>query len=86
MIVGQQQRIQDAIALGQMAADADAAGLFAANQDVALQHEVADVLEADAAFVQLAAILRAMRSIMRVVLKARTTSPGHACASAATRE
>src|SRR5581483_907374 len=36
---------------------ADAARLFAANKNVPLQHEVANVLEADTAFVQLAAIL-----------------------------
>ena len=39
--VGQQQRIEQAVALGQMALEADAAGLLAAHDDLALQHEVA---------------------------------------------
>ena len=39
-----------------MAADADAAGLFAADQDVLLEHEITDVLEADTVLVQLAAV------------------------------
>ena len=40
--VGQQQRVQQAVALGQVALEADAARLFAAHHDLALQHVVAD--------------------------------------------
>ncbi len=35
-----------------MALDADSARLFAANEDVVLQHEIADVLEPNAVFVE----------------------------------
>src|SRR5579859_5032485 len=52
----QQQGVEDAIALGKMTGDADAARLLAANEDVALEHEIADELEADAALMQLASV------------------------------
>ena len=55
----QQQRIQNAVALGQVATNADSAGFLAADEDVALEHEVADVLEADTALVHFAAVFRA---------------------------
>src|SRR5438270_12694810 len=55
--IGEQESVEQAVALGQMALEADAAGLFAADQDLPLQHEVADVLEADAALQQLASML-----------------------------
>ncbi len=55
--VGQQQGVQDAVALGKMARDADAAGLFAADQDfAAAEHDVADVLEAYAVLDQFAMV------------------------------
>ena len=56
--VGDEQRIQQAIALRQMAADSDAAGLLAADQDVFGEHQVADKLEANAMLVQLASVTR----------------------------
>ncbi len=40
--VGEKQGVEQAVALGQVALEADAAGLFAAHDDFALQHEVAD--------------------------------------------
>src|SRR5437868_209606 len=55
--VGEQQAIQYAVALRKMASDTDAARLLAANQDVTFEHEVADVLEADAALIELAVML-----------------------------
>ena len=57
--VGEQQRVEQAVALGQMALKADAAGLFAAHDDFALEHVVADILEADAVLDELAAVFRA---------------------------
>src|SRR5260370_5901390 len=48
--------MEDATALGKMAGDADASGFFSADEDLALQHEIADVLEANAALVQLASV------------------------------
>ena len=42
-----------------MALEADAAGLFAAHQDFALQHQVADIFEADAVLDELAAVFQA---------------------------
>ena len=57
--VGEQQGVEQAVALGQMALEADAAGLFAAHHDFALEHVVADKLEADAVFDELAAVLGA---------------------------
>ena len=38
--VGEQQAVEQAVALGQVALEADAAGLLAAHDDFALQHEV----------------------------------------------
>ena len=55
--VGQQERVQQAVALGQVALEADAARFLAAHHDFALQHVVADELEADAVFEQFAAVL-----------------------------
>ncbi len=54
--LGEEERVEQAVALREMAADADAAGLFAADQDLLREHEVADVLEADAVLVQFAAV------------------------------
>ncbi len=54
--VGEQQRVEQAVALGQVALEADAAGLLAAHDDFALQHVVADKLEADAVLDELAAV------------------------------
>ena len=54
--VGEEQRVEQAVALRQVSADADAARFLAADEDVLLEHEVADVLEADAVLVQLAAV------------------------------
>ena len=45
--LGQQQGVQKAVALRQVSLDADAPALFAADQHVARQHVLADVLEAD---------------------------------------
>ena len=56
--VGEQQRVEQAVALGQVALEADAARLLAAHDDFALQHVVADKLEADAVLDELAAVLR----------------------------
>jgi hypothetical protein len=55
--VGQQQRVEQAVALRQVALEADAARLLAAHQNLPLQHVVADILEADAVLDQLAAVL-----------------------------
>jgi hypothetical protein len=74
--VGEQQRVEQAVALGQVALEADAARLFAAHHDLALQHVIADVLEADAVLVSSRPCLAQMRSSILVVLKARVTSPG----------
>ena len=57
--VGEKQRVEQAVALGQMALEADAAGLFAAHDDLALEHVVADKLEADAVLDEFAAVLLA---------------------------
>ena len=43
------------VAFGKIEAGADAAAFFAADQDVLLEHELADVFEADGDFVELAA-------------------------------
>ncbi len=51
---GQQQRDDGGVALGQIKLGADAAGLFAAQQDVALEHQLADVLESDGHFMHAA--------------------------------
>ena len=56
--VGEQQGIQQPIALRQVAADADAARLLAADQDLLFQHQVAHILEADPVFMQRAPVLR----------------------------
>src|SRR5205807_394069 len=55
--VGQQQSIEKAIALRQVALDADSAGLLSADEDLALQHQVTDVFESNAALDQFAAML-----------------------------
>src|ERR1035438_4075103 len=57
--VGQEKRIKQAIALRQVALEADAARLLAAHHDLPLQHVVADEFEADAVLDQLAAVLGA---------------------------
>ncbi len=44
---GQQQRHHRCIALGQIQFGADPPGFFAAQQDVALEHQLADIFEAD---------------------------------------
>ena len=54
--VGEKQTVEQAVALGQVTLEADAAGFFAAHDDFALEHEVNDILEADAVFDELAAI------------------------------
>src|SRR5260370_2003041 len=46
------------VAVGKIEAGADAAAFFADNQNILLEHQVADVLEADGDFVELAAELR----------------------------
>src|SRR5712692_2564680 len=46
------------VALGKIEAGADAAAFFAANQNILLEHQLADVLEADGDFVELAPELR----------------------------
>ncbi len=56
--VGDQQGVQDAVALRQVALDADAAGFLAAHENVVRQHEVDDVFETDAVFVQGPAVFR----------------------------
>src|SRR6185312_994337 len=54
--VGQQQRVEQAVALGQVALKADAAGLLATHDDFALEHVVANKFEADAVLDELAAV------------------------------
>ena len=54
--VGKKQGIEKTVALGQVALEADTSGFFAAHDDFALQHVVADELEADAVLDQLAAV------------------------------
>ncbi len=55
--VGEQQRVEEPVAFGQMLADTDAARLFAANEYLAREHQVDHVFEADAVLVQRAAVL-----------------------------
>src|SRR6516162_377323 len=54
--VRQQKGVQQTISLRQVAAYADAARFFTADEDVAIQHEIADVFETDAAFMQLTTV------------------------------
>ncbi len=54
----QQQAVQHPIPLRQMPADAHATRLFAADQNVFRQHQVAHILKADAMLMQLAAVFR----------------------------
>jgi hypothetical protein len=53
--VGEHEAVEQAVALGQVALEADAAGLLAAHDDFALEHEVDDILEADTMLDKLAA-------------------------------
>ena len=55
---GKQQRVDRGVALGQVQLGSDAAAFFAAQQNVAFQHAVADVFEADGSFPDLAAEFR----------------------------
>src|ERR1700740_676193 len=50
----QEKRGNGRVTLGQVQASADPTALFAANQDVLLEHEFADIFEADGNFVKLA--------------------------------
>ena len=50
--LGDQQPRENAVALGNEVAESDAAALFPADQNVARQHQVSDVFEADRRFVQ----------------------------------
>ena len=43
----EEKRIENTVAFGDMALDADAARLFSANKDVVIQHQVGDVLESN---------------------------------------
>ena len=56
--VGQQQTVEQSIPLRQVSGDSDAAGLLSPDKNVLLQHQVADILEADAVLVQLAPVFR----------------------------
>ncbi len=51
----QEERGNRGVALGQVKAGADAPAFFPADQDILLQHQLADVLEADGHFVEFAA-------------------------------
>ena len=73
---GQQQRVDGGVALGQIQLGADAAAFFAAQQDVALEHQLADVLEADRRLRELSGQnFAAILSIILVVEKVFATSP-----------
>src|SRR6185437_7692928 len=54
--VGQQQRVEQAVALGQVALKADAPGLLTPHDDFALEHVVANKFEADAVLDELTAV------------------------------
>src|SRR5579871_6185390 len=54
--IGKEQRIEQAIALGEMALNANTAGLFPSDKNLPLQHEVANIFKPDPALVELAAI------------------------------
>jgi hypothetical protein len=54
--VREHQAVEQAVALGQVALEADAARFLAAHDDFALEHEVDDIFEADAVLDELAAV------------------------------
>jgi hypothetical protein len=45
--IREQQRIQDAVALGEKAAISNATGFFSTNQDFLFHHKVSGILKAD---------------------------------------
>src|SRR5208282_1296282 len=55
--IGQQQAVEHAVAFRQITRIADASGLFAADQNFPLHHQVGNVLETDLSLVNLAPIL-----------------------------
>src|SRR5690348_9352953 len=55
--IGNEERIENPVPFWEMARNADSARFFSADQNLALQHEIADVLEPYAALVQLASVL-----------------------------
>src|SRR6185437_9322531 len=56
--IGEQKRIQNAIALGKVPRIPDTAGLLATDHDLAFHHEVGNVLEADGTLVEFASMFR----------------------------
>ena len=75
--VGEQQAVEQAVALGQVALEADAAGLFAAHHDLALEHVGRQTnLKPMPCSMSSRPYFFAMRSSILVVLKARVTAPG----------
>src|SRR4029077_17003102 len=56
--LGEQKRAYRSIALGQIELGADAAGFFASHQNVALEHQLANVCEAYSHFMNAAAVTR----------------------------
>ena len=74
--LGQQQGAHGGVALRQIQFRPDAAAFLAAQQDVALQHAVADVFEADGRFqIPCGRISRRSWSIILVVEKVLATLP-----------
>src|SRR5579871_6282706 len=53
---GEEERRDGGVTLGEIHAGADAAALFAADQNILLEHKLADVFEADGDFVELAVV------------------------------
>ena len=74
--VGEEQAVEQAVALGQVALEADAAGFLAAHHDFALEHEVDNILKPMPCSMSSRLYFLAMRSSILVVLKARVTAPG----------
>src|ERR1700722_424536 len=54
--LGQEKRGDGGVALGEIHAGADAAAFFAADQNILLEHELADVFETDGKFVKFAIV------------------------------
>src|ERR1700682_2128238 len=55
--IGQQQRIQNAVTLRQIARIPDASRLLTADHNFAFHHQICDVLESDGTLVKLASVL-----------------------------
>src|SRR5208283_716933 len=55
--IGQQERVEDAVAFGEKAAVSYAPGFLSADQNFVVHHQIGNVFEADVAFVQLASVL-----------------------------